>query len=215
MDDPSDIWRDVSSRIGFYTKETSHQIPETAGTYGWFVPLWMYSTDLDELLGLVRTLLNYEPKVESEGPPNVVAEFNWVNVSLEVDKRPEEAITDSVRTAWQEMLDNEKAREGFQRAMMEATIFLPPLYVGKTDNLRVRYRQHISRRSSSGSATGSFRARFNHFVDKANIGLEPDDLLFVCIQTNAETSERFRAYGLNQLLEKLLMRLASPPFSVK
>ena len=44
----NDIWRNVSSQIGFFTKETATDIPEVPGIYGWFLPLWIYRDNLTE-----------------------------------------------------------------------------------------------------------------------------------------------------------------------
>ena len=61
---PTDVFRDLTNgggRIGFYTKETSGQIPELPGWYAWMLPLWFYREDLGELMNTVNDLLCYDP----------------------------------------------------------------------------------------------------------------------------------------------------------
>ena len=43
----------VDGRLAFYTKETKDKIPELPGCYAWFLPLWFYTSDLDELMKVV------------------------------------------------------------------------------------------------------------------------------------------------------------------
>ena len=199
-------------RLGFYTKETQHRIPETAGCYAWFVPLWLYREDLDEFLRAVSTLVNYEPDPEK----SVDAPFNWERVRFlvrrDVDARP----TDQKRETWNRVLRDPEARDALQRSLIEASLLLPPLYVGKAANLRRRYLQH-----AQGTGDGNdFHRRFAACAETSKLPLSVSDLLFVCIRTPTEPhtapgNASVASEELDLLTEQILMQLCHPPFSLK
>ena len=94
--------------------------------------------------------------------------------------------------------------------MLKCSLFMPPLYVGKTDNLSRRCYQHVS-----GSGKGSFHKRYTEYARKNGLPyIKVSDLLFVCIPIkfyNDKTTEENDKITL--LMETLLKNLASPPFS--
>ena len=199
-------------RLGFYTKETQHRIPETAGCYAWFVPLWLYRDDLDEFLRAVSALVNYEPNPEK----TVDAPFNWERVRFLVRRDIDTSATERKRDTWSRALRDPRAREALQRSLIEASLLLPPLYVGKAANLRRRYLQH-----AQGTGDGNdFHRRFAACARTSNLPLSVSDLLFVCIKTpqaeqNAMQHASVAADELDLLTEQILMQLCHPPFSLK
>ena len=65
------VFRNLTSldgRLGFYTKETREQIPTLPGCYAWFLPLWFYRSNLDDLMELVGRVLDYEQRPERSRP---------------------------------------------------------------------------------------------------------------------------------------------------
>ena len=199
-------------RLGFYTKETQHRIPESAGCYAWFVPLWLYREDLDEFLRAVSTLVNYEPDPEQ----TVDAPFNWERVRFLVRRDIDTSATERKRDTWSRALRDPDAREALQRSLIEASLLLPPLYIGKAANLRRRYLQH-----SQGTGDGNdFHRRFAACAATTNLPLSVSDLLFVCIETPRELQAALKGASvetaeLDLLTEQILMQLCHPPFSLR
>ena len=95
---------------------------------------------------------------------------------------------------------------------MEASLLMPPLYVGKADNLRVRYTQHVE---GAGPEANVFHTRFTTFARSVGLPLTVSDLLFVCIRTDPDTDRALRDANVNELLEHILMQLCQPPFSMR
>jgi hypothetical protein len=207
-----DVWRDVTQRISFHTKETSYEIPEASGIYAWFIPLWIYTDDLNGLLRLVNSIHLYDPISKGEPVCSVPAKFNWDTIQVQLRRYFDSNISDDLSGKWQEMLIEPEKKEAFSRALMEASILLPPLYVGKADNLRERYLQHVN---GASREENTFHNRFSEYARSIRLKLLVSDLLFVCIRIDAETSQVLREGKLNFLLEQVIMRLAMPPYSIK
>ena len=206
----SDVWRDVSSRVGFFTKETSDQIPEGPGCYAWFIPLWIYSDDLKRLMTCLDGALRFDPK--TGGSVERVAEFNWDAIAVSVSKLGLRSMTKEREEDWLRTIADPALKSAFEQALMEASIFMPPLYVGKADNLKARYGQHVM---GAGGKANVFHSRFSQFSDEQALPLEVSDLLFVCIKTRPDTNELLEEAKLNDLLERILMLLCRPPFSLR
>lgn len=205
-----DVWREVGSRIGFFTKETRGEIPEAPGCYAWFIPLWIYSDDLRQLVEHLSKALLYDPV--TGGKREHVATFNWDAMSVQLQKLPNVGVTDAKEAEWRRIMGDQQLREAFERALMEASILMPPLYVGKADNLRVRYIQHVE---GAGPQANVFHTRFTTFARSVGLPLTVSDLLFVCIKTAPDTDRALRDANANALLEQILMQLCRPPFSMR
>ena len=210
------IFRELTTagcRLGFFTKETSQQIPEMDGCYAWMLPLWIYRENLDELLAVVGEMLCYDPFPEKE----VDANFNWDRVNLKVRRSVALRSSETKQRLWQDLLSEDRTREALQHILLEASLLMPPLYVGKADNLKRRYLQHVQ---GSNQQTNDFHTRFTQCTAAANIAIEVSDLLFVCITTPVEVRNTFNTEGrdhqeLNELIEQIMMQLCRPPFSLK
>lgn len=161
---------------------------------------------------IVEGLLLYDPKTGSYSDEQVSCNLNWDEIHLHVRRTPTAAITPALRQLWEKTITKPQKRGVLERALMEATIFMPPLYVGKANNLQRRYWQHVN-----GTATdaNSFHKRFSEFVVGHDIMLAVSDLLFVCIGTTFDEDSRLERLGINELVEQLLMRLCRPPFSIR
>ena len=115
------------------------------------------------------------------------------------------------------MLESKEGKSAFERALMEASIFLPPLYIGKADNLYNRYYQHINSHADISNTKNTFGRRFRLFVEgNPDLKVKLRDLLFVCISFEEKTDAKFKEdEELNNLLEQVLMGIICPPFSMK
>ena len=92
---------------------------------------------------------------------------------------------------------------------------MPPLYVGRTRNLRRRYSQHLSGRAPRAR---TFASRFASFTSERQLKLRVRDLLFVCIGTPSDIAhslDRSPHRDLNALIERVLMQFCRPPFSLR
>ena len=201
----------VDGRLAFYTKETKDKIPELPGCYAWFLPLWFYTSDLDELMKVVSGVLDYDQQPEKE----VAAPFTWQFVKLRIRRGTTIQVTDSVRTTWKRLLADDLAQGALQETLLEASLLMPPLYVGRTRNLRQRYLQHTAGR---GDDKNDFHSRFSACAAALQLQLSVSDLLFVSIRTKTELSQVLADVAtddVESLLEQILMQFCRPPFSLK
>ena len=202
----------AEGRLAFYTKDTSDQIPEAPGCYAWFLPLWIYRDDLRDLMRLVGNLLSYDyPSAER----HTSAHFSWETLHLGVHREPTLALTDDICTAWDELIRDKRYKAAIQQTLIEASLLMPPLYVGRTTSLHRRYLDHTGARARHKN---TFHSRFSECVEALGLKLGISDLLFVCITTPVELREALADTTdgrLNVMLEKVLMQCCRPPFSLK
>ena len=203
------VFRDLGSvdgRLGFYTKETRREVPELPGCYAWFLPLWFYRENLDELMRVVGELVAYDQVSERE----VDVPFTWESVNLQVRRDVSFQATDDVRATWDHICADEPKRQALQQILLEASLLMPPLYVGRTGNLKRRYIEHTTR--------SAFHSRFTDYVAKLGIKIDVSDLLFVCIKTERELDKVLSGVAQNdfdKLIERVLMQFCRPPFSLR
>ena len=201
----------TDSRLGFYTKETKERVPEQPGCYAWFLPLWFYRSDLNELMQVVGGVLNYDKKLEREAN----ARFTWESVKLRVRRVAEIQATETIRSTWERVCADAQAKRELQQTMLEASLLMPPLYVGKTKNLRQRYLQHTEGNSYERN---DFHTRFTECASDLDLTISVSDLLFVCIKTEQDSAQvplGVAEDDLEKLVEHILMQFCRPPFSLK
>ena len=195
--------------MGFFTLQTSDDIPAAPGCYGWFLPLWLLHDTLPDFLRAFGGTLNHE----SKSPDELDAGFAWDSVKVRVRRAFEPTLPPFALPLWDRLNEDESTRFALQQVLLQASILVPPLYVGKTDNLRRRYNQHTS---PDGSG---FNTRFSAYALTADLSLQVADLIFVCIRTEAAVekalTEAGDAYRINSLVEEILKRLCRPPFSIQ
>jgi len=202
----------ADSRLGLYTKETSGRIPEFPGCYAWLLPLWLYREDIDELMRIVGGLLGYDKEPEQV----VEASFTWESVKLRVRRFSKDRPREGLRATWKHLLADESAKEALQQTFLEASLLMPPLYVGRTGNLKRRYLQHVK----GSYEKNDFHSRFTGHVKKLQLKISVSDLLFACIRTPKELSHAFAKHegeekDLNGLIEQILMQFCRPPFNLR
>ena len=201
-----------SSRLGFYTKESKSMIPETPGCYAWLLPLWLYREDLDVLTKIVCAMLDYE----IEPTKRVDVAFTWHTVGLNVSRiAKHKTRTTTTQATWKELMKNEKTRRALQQTLLEASLLMPPLYVGRTNNLKQRYLQHAEDRASEQN---DFHSRFTNYAERLGLKISVTDLIFFCIETPIELRSYFGKSDQNVsnlLIEHMLMSFCRPPFSIR
>lgn len=211
-----DLFRGLTSadgRLGFYTKESRNRIPEFPGCYAWFLPLWLYREDLDGLMQIVCGLLSYDKVPEKE----VDAPFTWESIKLRVRRRAEIRINDEIRTTWRRVLANDETKKALQQILMEASLLMPPLYIGRTNNLKRRYLEHTGTGRAHFSKN-NFHFRFTEHVEELELKIGISDLLFACIETQKDLDRNFpdvKKDDFNVLIEQILMQFCRPPFSLR
>lgn len=204
------VFRQLTSadgRLAFYTSETAHKIPEAPGCYAWFVPLWIYRDDLTALMTVVRDLRTYDDQPERE----VQADFTWQSVGLVVSRSEPVRPSPGAEATWKRLLSASKTRTALQRLLLEASLLMPPLYVGRTNCLKRRYREHVR------DSKGNFHRRFTRHTRALGIALPVSDLLFACLSTDATVNRdlsRIDDRELTGLIEHILMNACRPPFSI-
>lgn len=209
-----DVFRRLSSadnRLGFFTKDLKNSIPESSGCYAWILPLWLYADDLDDLLKRVCDLYCFEQPPERE----IEAGFNWEYVRMDVRRGAKVQVSEEMRKLWAQVMANSDSKDALQNALMEATLLMPPLYVGRTSNLLRRYLQHTDTRDSDRNTFGN---RFREFASRVGLRLGVSDLVFVCIQTGGKTENKcldVNETDMNRLIERILMGFCRPPFSLE
>lgn len=208
-----DVWLQAQQRVGFYTQATSRDIPEMSGIYGWFLPLYLYHADPVELINEVHGFLRFETSNDTGvRESSAKAELNWERFDLNIKASPKVAISSDFDTEFRAMCSRQERREPFSFALMAASILMPPLYLGKADSLRQRYLQHVI----GGSPTeNNFHNRFTRFAELRELPVRVKDLLFVAVPLPDEIHKALKVWKLNQLLEKIVINMASPPFSIR
>ena len=212
--DPLEILSNLTpreSRLRFYTIQTRHEIPSTPGCYAWFVPLWIYEDDLDKQAKTVSEILHYEYRPEIRQH----AQFTWKTVQIDVRHTSRSRNTDAMRETWKSLLSEPDAQSELEEMLMAATLLMPPLYVGRTNNLNRRYQEHTD---PSRKDKNDFRARFSEHMQKLKVRLSVSDLIFACIHTPPRLTtalDKFDPDNIEELIERLLMQFCQPPFSLK
>lgn len=199
----------ASSRLGFHTSESSDSIPEQSGCYAWMFPLWIYRDSLDTFLNLASNLLNYEPLPIA----NVDLPFSWENIELDARRRPKMRHTEAKITIWNRILEDKESRSILQQTLLEASLFMPPLYVGMTENLKRRYLEHTH---GDNSERNTFHKRLTQSANSLGLKISVHDLLFVSIATPpwvASSTDRVTSDEFNGLVEQIMMQICRPPFS--
>ncbi len=204
----NDIWRNISLEIGFFTKETFESVPSSPGVYAWFYPLRITTKDPKEFIQQVNLIFNYDSI--NAGKPIIKSDIirNWRKFTqlLEVDYTNGNIL--SFIKDWEKFTKVNESFDKLRTIIMKATIFMPPLYVGKASNLYNRCRQHLS-----GSLKNDFHKRYTGYAERLNIKASSvSDLLFVCIKTNEIPSENEERLEL--LIEDILKTLSKPIYSI-
>lgn len=205
----NDIWRKVNAEIGFYTSETFANIPAAPGVYAWFYPLRIVTKDLNAFMNEINLVLNYD--CESQGRPYRENSLNfiWEKIYTKTEIQFKDFDFSSFKNIWEDLVNNPDERDfnELRKIFMRASVFLPPLYVGKTTNLRKRCQQHIIGTNGDNNFNKRFQsyASLNNFTSKS-----VSELIFVSIKTKEEQEQSSRT---EELVEFVLKHLSKPKYS--
>ena len=205
----SEFWRRMTDSLSFYTWATNEQIPERPGCYAWYLPLHIYDDDPDLFLQRVARLFDYDSLSEGAARSTTSARFNWDVIDLEVTRASHLSLTPEKRSKWVQILSDEGSKSQLRELLLQSSLFMPPLYVGKTQSLRRRYLEHVN---GKGGGKNDFNHRFTTFAESEDLPIRIDDLVFACLETAPVEVEGASADELNDILEYLLIRLSRPAF---
>jgi len=207
----NDVWLNVNKEIGFYTKETFETIPDGPGVYAWFYPLRIITKDPYQFIQEVNLILNYDSSVNGKPSKKKLVEFKWETIDLDLGINFKEPNLGNFLGIWQKAAESEAKFDQLRRIIMKASILMPPLYVGKTVQLRRRCLEHVNGNSD-------FNKRYSSFAGKNKIKFDRvEDLLFVCIKTIEETKGESQTdiEDLEDLVEAIMKNLSKPIYSEK
>jgi hypothetical protein len=203
----NDIWRNVNHEIGFYIKETFDDVPQVPGVYAWFYPLRITTRDPLEFIDQVNSIINYD--CSSNGKPRKTTKFglNWETITQHFEIDYQRITLDNFMDIWKKYSASDEMFDHLRSIIMKASIFMPPLYVGKTNNLYTRCKQHIS-----GSNANDFHKRFEDYSKSLNLPADKvSKLLFVTIK--AQNDKTGGNDDLESLIEAILKILVKPKYS--
>lgn len=217
------ILNTLNRRLKIFTHRDRHEIPESAGTYAWFFPLHVFNDykDAQDLADFYRKVFALDSLFSAESNLSEKQYIedrhtrSWQSVTLkaEVTISPGGELPSDCQKIWEKVQSDSLSKSVFEESLIAASLFTPPLYIGKAKDLKVRYSQHIQ---DSG-----FKARFDSFSRSHSIPLEVHNLIFCCLSLDAD-SENLMSHemisdsdgkDMNYLLEQILMKSARPPFS--
>jgi hypothetical protein len=213
--DVVNLWKNIGSEISVFTKETAFDIPEGSGIYGWFIPLWIMDDDLSHYISLINKFYLYDPEKCDIPTQKMDCSFNWesIEVALKKGASPKSRPTLTSVNMWNEVMagNDKKRKDLIAESLMKASLFMPPLYVGKANNLSIRYQQHVNGATENEN---TFHKRFTNYARAVNLDFTVSDLLFVCIKITDDLSSSIKNKD-NELVEQIVMRLCRPTFSLK
>lgn len=214
----NDVWRTIGSDVGFFYEMNFDEVPSSPGVYAWFYPLRVLSrspTALEKFVAEVQTLLNYDSG--DEGPPvrEAILPVAWWSWSLSAGRRPKPLqLTESLSRAWATITSNDEVFADFQQSLLKASIFMPPLYVGKADNLNTRCGQHLC----GADGSNDFHRRFEDFARRLNLPLRSvDKLVFACVRTGSPAPEvaNNSVSPVHELVEAVMKSICAPPYGMR
>lgn len=209
----SDVWRDPGRQINVYTGTRFERVPAVPGVYAWFYPLRLTHFELRPLIEEVQKVLFFDAATNDFAERNTELSFVWRRIKLGIKELPEPwaPFGGYLGEAWEKVTADDAAFSAFRQALMKASIFLPPLYVGTASNLYVRCWQHIN-----GARGNTFHDRYETFAAQQNLTAPlVRDLLFACIPIDAEALEIVSGGTTAELVEGVLKVLSRPPFGLR
>ena len=216
----NDVWRTIGKEVGFFYEGNFDDVPSVPGVYAWFYPLRLISRSpeaLQKIVTDVQALLNYDSL--AEGPPTRDTELilTWWSWLLRAGRIPKPLVlSETLNQAWADVTANDEDFTDFQRSLLKASIFMPPLYVGKADDLRARCGQHLTGAGDSND----FHRRFEHSARRLDLPLRyVHQLIFACVRTgsglNAEEEDGRPSTRVHELVEAIMKGICAPPYGMR
>jgi len=209
-----DVWRRIDKHLGVYLDGTFDQIPESAGVYGWFYPLRVTTKDLRELISELSKVSDYDALCESKPQSTNNLDFNWITSKVTIKQSLKlKSIPQKVFDAWELYKDDEDLFNQLRKSLMSASLLMPPLYIGKTNNLRTRCMQHVK---GTDQDVSDFHQRFETFAKSENFSSqEIQNLIFVCVKTEYDKTDKSMDNTFlnpHSVVEEILKAVAKPPY---
>jgi hypothetical protein len=215
-----DVWRDISKYINIYTSRNFDDVPSGSGVYAWFYPIELPSMDIGDLAVELSSILNYDSKLKDEPSSHTKIPFNWKDTEVSVTEVPHSNIPSHAHSKWDKISKDKESLLHLRKIMLVSSILMPPLYIGKTNNLLRRCNEH---RGSSVDKNG-FHNRFEEYTKNKKLvngkgfnSKTVEDLIFVCIKTdfNEKHKDLEEDGRFEDLLEEILKIIAKPPYGEK
>ena len=206
-----DIWINLQHEINFFNKRNFEDIPRVPGVYAWFYPLQICSFVQEEFFNDIANVFDYDANDENGIPQIEIEEtLSWRKVLMRVLIQNKNPNYEQFRLEWENACRNEESFKSLRNTFYKSTILMPPLYVGKTDNLYRRCHEHLYSRTNSNS----FSSRFCEQASKKNFqaATTVSDLLLICIQTRH--GQDFKG-DFEGMIEMFLKNLTKPVYSMK
>lgn len=212
----NDVWRSIGSDVGFFYEANFVDVPSAPGVYAWFYPLRVLSRSVDDLfqlVGSVQALLNYDaiaPGVQRHGE----IPFAWWTFVLACTRRPKAlTLSEPIQRAWAQITATDESFAEFQQALLKASIFMPPLYVGKADNLNTRCVQHLV----GVLGANDFHSRFEEFARGLALPIRSvRQLIFACVRTGTLNDAPQEGRGpVHELIESIMKSICAPPYGLR
>ena len=202
----NDVWYNLSDRVLFLTRNTFDQAPPSPAVYAWYYPLRISTYDLSEFLNEVMLVMTYDASCQNTISMSATLRTAWRKFGLELLALPKvEPIPNSFQETWDAACENRF--DTLRQDLMRLSLFMPPLYIGKTNSLARRIREHID-----GQLPGKgFHDRFERFAKENHLSQGTvADLLCVAITSPTEDSSD----DYVKLVEYIMKALAGPGFSM-
>jgi hypothetical protein len=202
----NDVWYNIQGQVHFLTRNTFDQAPAVPAVYAWYYPLRVSTYDLKTFLEEVIAVMSYDAKSDDIASMESVLSTAWRKYHFTLDSSPTvDEIPRSFANTWERVV--KERFESMRMDLMRLSLFMPPLYVGKTNSLARRLREHIDGRAPAGD----FHARFRNFAEERGLSQRTvADLLCVAITTPEESASDEYV----ELIEYIMKTLAGPGFSV-
>jgi hypothetical protein len=220
------IKKTFSQRLKIFTYDDMDSIPGSPGTYAWFFPLHLFNNydhvqdlaDCFRKVFAVDSLFVGESRFKEKEYSKNRQTRSWQTVSIksEIHISPDGRLPSDSQEIWEAVKSEPQKKKVFVESLLAASLFMPPLYIGKSNDLKARYKAHIK---DSG-----FNERFTAFSLAEDIPLQVHDLIFACLSLDVGSEEIMSSKmsedsdaddSMNYLLEHILMKAATPPFSKK
>lgn len=214
----NDVWRAIGAEVGFYYEANFDEVPSSPGVYAWFYPLRVISRSqegLQQFVENVQAILNYDPG--DKGPPKreLSITFTWWSLSMVASRAPKPfQFSEPFRRAWTEITGSDALFSDFQQSLLKASIFMPPLYVGKADNLNSRCGQHLS----GVDGANDFHRRFEEYGRHLNLPVRNvRQLVFACVRTASADDNGMGSSSspVHEFLESIMKSICAPSFGVR
>jgi len=205
----------LHEKIRYYTYETFKNIPSEPGVYCWFYPLNIRNGELKEFLDEINIIFNFNYDDREKGNSRTEFSMGWRKYSLATEYKnisSSEPFLKKWSTLYIEaaLSGDTKDLEGLKKILFISSIFMPPLYIGKAFDLSTRCQQHII---GTTEKDNNFHNRYKNYTKLHKTSYRNvEELIFACISTKQFNLDDKK---YEDLIEKMLMKLVKPIYSIK